>query len=114
MQRHQMLLFRIAQGSRQKNRFIIRAEGVGNVNSQSRIRVLAHGVVQQDEPIHGLLRQMFALQPLTSVERALSDTSSRLGDRITITRFVRWDADPSTEPRRPAVAMALKRLREIQ
>ena len=42
----------------------------------------------------GLLRQRYDKDPPAAVEAALTAFATKVGDRITITRFVRWDIQP--------------------
>lgn len=74
-----------------------------------------HVAASDPDSLDSLLRQPFARDPDKSVSMILANASERLGERITITRFVRWDQEPkrptegSTPPRNPAMAVRLKR-----
>jgi elongation factor Ts len=59
--------------------------------------------------VEQLLQQHFVKDPTVTVARLLLDTSTRLKERITVTRFVRWGkvlaTSPSTEPPHPPAAV---------
>jgi translation elongation factor EF-Ts len=58
----------------------------------------------------GLLRQRYDKDPSITVEAALAAVGTQLGDRITVTRFVRWDTQPQgPSVLEPAVAMRQRR-----
>jgi len=58
----------------------------------------------------GLLRQRYNKDPTATVEAALTAFAAQVGDRITITRFVRWDTQPQPPSvLEPAVAMRQRR-----
>ena len=63
--------------------------------------------------LEALLHQAYAKDPGLTVEKALAAGSALLGERISITRFVRWVNEPPPEPpvppKDPAVAMRFKR-----
>ena len=67
------------------------------------------------ESLDALLVQAYAKDPAITVAQALAAGSAQLGERISITRFVRWvnepprPPDPPVPPKDPAVAMRTKR-----
>jgi translation elongation factor EF-Ts len=72
--------------------------------------IAMHIAVLNPQSAPGLLRQRYDKDPTTTVEAVLAAVSAQVGDRITITRFVRWDAQPGPPPLlEPAVAMRQRR-----
>jgi elongation factor Ts len=66
------------------------------------------------ESVDDLLRQVFVRDTKQTVGQVLLTTCSDLGERVIVTRFVRWDTevpapDLSTPPRDPAAAVRLRR-----
>jgi translation elongation factor EF-Ts len=53
-----------------------------------------HIAVLNPQSTPGLLRQRYDRDPSLTVEAALATLSTQIGDRITVTRFVRWDTQP--------------------
>ena len=53
-----------------------------------------HIAVLNPQSTPGLLRQRYDRNPGLTVEAALAALSTQLGDRITVTRFVRWNTQP--------------------
>ena len=73
-------------------------------------RVAMHVAVLNPQSTSGLLRQRYDQDPNTTVEAALAALSTQVGDRVTITRFVRWDVHPQPPSLlEPAVAMRQRR-----
>jgi translation elongation factor EF-Ts len=79
-------------------------------------RHLAMHVAAMDaESVDALLSQAWVRDPAITVGGALAHAAKSLGERVTITRFVRWDNEPKppeaapVPPRDPAVAVRLKR-----
>lgn len=74
-----------------------------------------HVAASNPESIDSMLSQSFVRDPAKTVGKVMADASARLGERVTITRFVRWDQERQpptgqpTPPRSPAVAVRLKR-----
>jgi elongation factor Ts len=57
--------------------------------------------------IEELLAQVYVKDNALTVAQILGNASRQLGERIAVTRFVRWDTEapqPSEPPRTPAVA----------
>jgi translation elongation factor EF-Ts len=72
--------------------------------------IAMHIAVLSPQSTQGLLRQRYDKDPGITVEGALAALATRLGDRITITRFIRWDARPQPPSvLDPAVAMRQRR-----
>jgi|SRR6185437_1357233 len=77
--------------------------------------VAMHIAASNPESIDAMLGQPFVRDPAMNVGTVLANASARLGERITVTRLVRWDQEPTpptqtpTPPRSPAVAVRLKR-----
>ena len=72
--------------------------------------IAMHIAVMNPQSTSGLLRQRYDKDPTVTVEAALSALGSLVGDRITISRFVRWDTQgqpPSVME--PALAMRQRR-----
>jgi translation elongation factor EF-Ts len=64
------------------------------------------------ESLDALLRHAIGKDPSSTVEKFLAVSSSFLGERISIIRFVRWGRVPDhapVPPKDPAVAVRLKR-----
>jgi elongation factor Ts len=67
------------------------------------------------ESLDALLLQRYAKDLAITVAQALAAGSAQLGERISVTRFVRWineaqrPPDPPNPPKDPAAAMRLKR-----
>jgi elongation factor Ts len=67
------------------------------------------------DSVEALLGQAWARDPSNTVSAVVAEVCKVLGERITVTRFVRWDNEPvppspsPTPPRDPAVAVRLKR-----
>jgi elongation factor Ts len=72
-----------------------------------------HVAAAEPETVEALLQQPFAKDPAMTVGQLLLDASNHLGERITITRFVRWDSQPvlATPPDSPSVAARLRSVR---
>jgi translation elongation factor EF-Ts len=76
---------------------------------------LSHGVAMHIAVLNplstpALLRQRYDRDPKITVEAALAAVSGLLRDRITITRFIRWDAQPPPPSiMEPALAMRQRR-----
>jgi elongation factor Ts len=74
-----------------------------------------HVAASNPESLDSLLCQPFIRDPAKTVGMVLESASAQLHERITVTRFVRWDQEPkppteeSTPPRNPAMAVRLKR-----
>jgi len=74
-----------------------------------------HVAASNPDSVDSLLRQPFVREPDKTVGTVLANASAQLGEKITITRFVRWDherelpTEDSTPPRNPATAIRLKR-----
>ena len=76
---------------------------------------LSHGVAMHIAVLNpgstpGLLRQRYDRDPSMTVEAALAAVSTMVGDRITITRYLRWDTrsqPPSVME--PALSMRQRR-----
>ncbi len=74
-----------------------------------------HVAASNPESVDSLLCQAFVRDPAKTVDMILRDASGHLGERITVTRFIRWDQEPkppteeSTPPRDPAMAVQLRR-----
>ena len=74
-----------------------------------------HVAASNPESLESLLCQSFVREPAKTVGVILETASAQLGERITVTRFIRWDQQPkppteeSTPPRSPAIAIRLKR-----
>ena len=68
--------------------------------------IAMHIAVLNPQSKPALLRQRYDRDPTVTVEAALAAGATKVGDRITITRFVRWDTQ-SQPPSllEPAVAM---------
>ena len=65
--------------------------------------------------VEELLAQTYVKDETLTVDQLIDDASRRLGERIVITRFVRWDTEakhsPSPEPpRAPAVAVRVRKI----
>jgi translation elongation factor EF-Ts len=72
--------------------------------------IAMHIAVLNPQSTPGLLRQRYDKDPTPTVEAALAAVSAQVGDRITVNRFVRWDAQPEPPPLlEPAVAMRQRR-----
>ena len=76
---------------------------------------LSHGIAMHIAVLNpgstpGLLRQRYDKDPGVTVEAALTAVSTLVRDRITITRFLRWDAQPQPPSvGEPALAMRQRR-----
>ena len=76
---------------------------------------LSHGIAMHIAVLNpgstpGLLRERYDRDPSITVEAALASVSTLVGDRITITRFLRWDAQPQPPSvMEPALAMRQRR-----
>lgn len=70
--------------------------------------VAMHAAAANPESLDTLLEQSYVKDPAITVEKALAAGSTLLGERISATRFVRWNNDPqrSTEPPTPPKAPA--------
>ena len=73
-----------------------------------------HVAAANPASVDEMLRQVFVRDTKQTVGQVLQTTCSDLEERVTVTRFVRWDTDgrppdPVTPPRDPAVAVKLKR-----
>ena len=74
-----------------------------------------HIAASNPDSVDSLLCQPFVRDPDKTVSMILANASEQLGERITVTRFVRWDQEPirptedSTPPHNPAMAVRLKR-----
>ena len=74
-----------------------------------------HIAAMSPDSVDALLRQSHARDESRTVEAVLVTASELLGEKITVTRFVRWvnepptSSDSDTPPKRPAVAVRLKR-----
>jgi hypothetical protein len=51
--------------------------------------------------IEALLAQAFVKDPMRTVQNVLAEASSTLREQLEITRFVRWDQRPLSEPQSP-------------
>jgi elongation factor Ts len=77
--------------------------------------VAMHIAALDPDSLDALPRQAYAKDSALTVEKALTAGSALLGERITITRFVRWaneespTPEPSVPPEDPAPAISLKR-----
>lgn len=83
-------------------------------------RVLAmHVAASNPDSVDSMLSQPFTRDPEGTVAKVLAKASAQLGEKITITRVVRWDQEPkppteeSTPPRSPAMAARLKRAESV-
>ena len=90
------------------------------VTERPEFRELSHGLAMHiagldPESLDALLVQAYAKDPAVTVAQVLAAGSAQLGERISITRFLRWinepqrPPDPPVPPKDPAVAMRLKR-----
>ena len=72
--------------------------------------VAMHIAVLNPQSTPGLLRQRYDKDPSITVEAALAAVATLVGDRITISRFVKWDTQ-SQPPSlmEPALAMRQRR-----
>ena len=67
------------------------------------------------DSLDALLHQPYARDPTMMVKTLLAAASTNLGERVTVTRFVRWETDltpprePPTPPEDPAVAIRPRR-----
>lgn len=74
-----------------------------------------HIAAMNPDSVDALLPQPYAKDPNTTVEKTLAAASATLGEKISVTRFLRWineplpPHEPPTSPKNPAVAMKLKR-----
>jgi elongation factor Ts len=74
-----------------------------------------HVAASSPESVDGMLSQVFVRDTKQTVGQVLLTTCSDLGERVIVTRFVRWDTDvrppdpQAPPPRDPAVALRLKR-----
>ena len=72
-----------------------------------------HVAASNPASVDAMLAQPFVKDPAITISTALSDASKQFGERISITRFVRWDQEPPRQeplpPREPAVAVRQKR-----
>jgi elongation factor Ts len=70
-----------------------------------------HVAASNPDSVDALLLQPFVRDTNLTVAAALANASATLGEKVIITRFVRWDqeppraADKPTPPRHPAVAV---------
>ena len=76
--------------------------------------IAMHVAASSPASVDEMLRQVFVRDTKQTVGQVLQTTCSDLEERVTVTRFVRWDTDgrlpdPETPPRDPAVAVKLKR-----
>jgi translation elongation factor EF-Ts len=72
--------------------------------------IAMHIAVLNPQSTPGLLRQRYDKDPRFTVEAALAVAADQLGDRITISRFVRWDTQPQPPSLlEPALAMRQRR-----
>lgn len=72
--------------------------------------IAMHIAVLNPQSTQGLLRQGYDKDPTVTVEAALASVASQVGDRITVTRFVRWDSQPQPPSLlEPAVAARQRR-----
>jgi translation elongation factor EF-Ts len=72
--------------------------------------IAMHIAVLSPQSTPGLLRQRYDRNPSLTVEAALAAVAAQVGDRIIVTRFVRWDTQvqpPSVLE--PAAAMRQQR-----
>ena len=68
--------------------------------------IAMHVAVLNPQSKPALLRQRYDRDPTATVEAALDAVATKVGDRLTITRFVRWDTQPQPPSLlEPAVAM---------
>lgn len=73
-----------------------------------------HVAASNPDSVESMVGQPFIRDPERTVGEVLAKGSEHLGERITITRFVRWDQEPrspteeSTPPSGPAAAVRLK------
>jgi elongation factor Ts len=70
--------------------------------------IAMHIAAANPSNIEELMKQPYVKDITVHVEQYLSRASAELGEKIEITRFVRWDDEPErpdTPPKRPAVAM---------
>jgi elongation factor Ts len=90
------------------------------VTERSEFRELSHGLAMHiagldPESLDALLVQAYAKNPAVTVAQVLAAGSAQLGERISITRFLRWTnepqrpPDPPTPPKNLAMVMRLKR-----
>jgi elongation factor Ts len=74
-----------------------------------------HVAASNPDSVDTMLRQPFVRDPTITVNTVLENASGSLGERVTITRIVRWDHEPvpptatPTPPHNPAAAVRLKR-----
>jgi elongation factor Ts len=73
-----------------------------------------HVAACDPDTVDTLLEQPFVKDNSILVKTVLSEASQSLGERITVTRFIRWDQavklpENPTPPKRPAVVMRLKK-----
>jgi elongation factor Ts len=74
-----------------------------------------HIAAMDPDSLDALLTQDYAKDPAITLEKALAAGSTLHGERVTITRFVRWINEPlppvdgPVPPKDPAVAVRLKR-----
>ena len=77
--------------------------------------IAMHVAAQSPPDVEALLNQRFVKDQTLSVSALLAEASTRLREKITITRFVRWDQEPEppqarpTPPKSPAMIMSLRR-----
>jgi elongation factor Ts len=72
--------------------------------------IAMHIAASSPESVASLLQQPFVKEPACSVGQLLANTSAALGERVSVTRFVRWDTaskDPAQPepPKSPAMAL---------
>jgi len=74
-----------------------------------------HVAASNPDSVDAFLLQPFVRDTNVTVAAALANASATLGEKVTITRFVRWDQEPPrpvdepSPPRNPAVAVRAKR-----
>jgi elongation factor Ts len=75
--------------------------------------IAVHIAAAAPDSVEALLQQPFIKDTAVTVGELLKNTSNQLGERITVTRFVRWDSETpptlSTPPDEPVSA----RLRSV-
>lgn len=74
--------------------------------------IAMHIAATNPSNIEELMKQPYVKNTSIDVQHYLAEVSTDLGEKITITRFVRWDDEPeqpSTPPKSPAVAMRVSK-----
>jgi len=66
-------------------------------------RFARHIAIANPSSLEELLQQAYASEPATTVDAALTAAAALLGERVTVTRFVRWDTglQPPRDPPGP-------------